>query len=299
LKPDRLKALWARSVAPGAIADIPVIRIDDDPHGASSAPVPITLPVMLEGSIENPGDIDRVKFQVKGGDRVAVEVQTPGKTIPQFNPYLRIVSIDGDEAFTNVHSRVNTCGDTIIKQVEPKTTYSFPRDGEFILEIRDITHAYGDKSLAYRVLLRPQIPHMGEVRLGEDQINLVAGEFTKLSVDTDQEEGFDGQIALTVEGLPTGVKAVMATELEPAVPAPFNPGKIERFRGENQRATFLFVSDPAAPATRRPVEARVMAQPAMRGKLGPSILVHKILFTVVQPAAVVSEERTSQPTEAR
>ncbi|MEX2264850.1 MAG: hypothetical protein WD696_23045 [Bryobacteraceae bacterium] len=318
LNPDRLKGLWSRAVeslygpqspankdgeASGggsqtAIPDVPVLRIDNDPHGASSEPVPVTVPVLVEGTIENPADIDRVKFRVKGGDRVTVEVQTLQKTIPQFNPYLRIVSTGGDEAFTNVHSRVNTCGDTIIKQVEPKTTYSFSRDGEFILEIRDITHTYGDKTFAYRVLLRQQVPHMGEVHISEDQVNLVAGEVSKLSIDTDQEEGFDGYIALTVEGLPEGVRAVMGTELEAAVPPPFNPGKIERFRPESQRATLLFLSESSTPPTRTPVEARVMAQPSMKGKLGRPILVKKILFTVVQPS-LVSEERMPRAPEAR
>ena len=299
LQPDRLHVLWSRAIPPATIPDIPVLKIDDDPHGASSEPVPVTLPVLIEGSMENPADIDKVKFRVKGGDRIAVEVQTLQKTIPQFNPYLRIVSMGGDEAFTNVHSRVNTCGDTILKQVEPKTTYSFPRDGEFILEIRDITHLYGDKSFAYRVLLRPQVPHMGEVHVAADQVNLVAGEVSKLSIDTDQEEGFDGQVALSVEGLPEGVRTVMGTELVPEVPAPFNAGKIERFRTESQKATFLFLSDPATPATRAPVEARVMAQPTVAGKLGKPILVKKILFTVVQPTAAASENPAPQKTEAR
>jgi hypothetical protein len=299
LTPDRLKTLWSRAVSPASVPAIPVLKIDDDPHGASSEPVPVTLPVMIEGAVENPGDIDRVKFRVKEGDRVSLEVQTAQKTIPLFNPYLRIVSTDGDEAFTNVHSRVNTCGDTIIKQVEPKTTYSFPREGEFVLEIRDITHAYGDKTFAYRVLLRQQIPHVGEVHVAEDQVNLTAGEVRKLSIGTDQEEGYDGYVALSLEGLPEGVRAVMGTELEPAVPAPFNPGKIERFRPESQKATFLLLSEPSAPATRTPVEVRVMAQPSVKGKLGRPILVKKVLVTVVQPGTSVSDERPPQITEAR
>ena len=299
LNPDRLKALWSRAIPPEMVPDIPVLKIDDDPHGASSEPALVTLPVIIEGAVENPADIDRVRFQVKEGDRVTVEVQTPRKTIPEFNPYLRIVSTAGDEAFTNVHSRVNTCGDTIIKQVEPKTTYSFPRNGEFILEIRDITHVYGNRTFAYRVLLRPQVPHVGEVHVAADQMNLVAGEVSKLSVDTDQEEGYDGYIALSLEGLPEGVRAVMGTELEPAVPAPFNPGKIERFRAESQKATFLLLSEPSAPATRAPVEARVIAQASMKSKMGRPILVRKILFTVVQPSSSISEERTPPATEAR
>ncbi len=300
VNPDRLRVLWSRAVPSGAaIPEMPVLKIDDDPHGASSDPVPVTLPILIEGTIERPADIDRVKFKVKGGDRIAIEVQTPQKSLPKFNPYLRVVSTDGDEAFTNVHSRLNTCGDTIIKQVEPKTTYSFPRDGEFILEIRDITHIYGGRGFVYRLALRHQVPHMGEVQIGSDQINLAAGEVGKLSVDADQEEGFDGEIALTVDGLPEGVRAVMGAELEAQTPPPYNPGKIERFRPESQKATFLFLSDPSTPATVHPVEVRVMAQPAMKGKMGRPILVKRILFMVVQPGPLVTDDRVSPPAEAR
>ena len=276
LQPDRLRALWSRAVASeGTIPEIAVIPMSDQP-------VSVTLPALLEGTIDRPARVDRVKFSVKAGDRIAVEVQTMRKTVPLFNPYLRIVSAGGDEAFTNVHSTVNTCGETILKQIQPKTTYSFPRDGEFLLEIRDITHAYGDSSFAYRVLLRQQIPHVGDVHVGEEQINLLAGEVTKMSVETDQEEGFDGQIALTVEGLPEGVHATMGTESRPHVPPPFNPGKVERFIPESQKATFLFLTDGSAAATSKPVEARIVAQPVMKGRLGRPLTVKKILVTVVK-----------------
>src|SRR5262249_33576430 len=268
LKPDRLRDLWSRSGAGGAVKEIPVVRIDEEKGAKDSAePLAITIPALIEGTIERPSNIDRVKFAVKAGDRIAIEVETVAKTIPLFNPHLRIVSAGGDEAFTNVHSTVNTCGDLILKQVQPKTIYSFPRDGEYILEIRDITHLYGDPTFSYRVLLRQQVPHMGEVRISEEQVNLMPGEVTKVSVDTDQEEGFDGQIALTIEGLPKGVRAVMGTELRPAVPPPYNPGKVERFKPESQRATFLFVTDQSAPPTSMPVEATIRAQSVMKGRL--------------------------------
>ncbi len=279
LKPDRLTALWARTAgasgdkAPEAIAPLRL---------TGQQPVSVSLPALLEGTIERPAQVHRVKFAVKANDRIVVEVETLRQTIPQFNPYLRIVSASGDEAFTNVHSTVNSCGDTILKQIQPKTTYSFPRAGEFILEIRDITHTYAGPDFAYRVFLRQQVPHVGEVHAAEEQINLVAGEVTKMGVQTDQEEGFDGQIALTVEGLPEGVRATMGTDVQPQVPPPYNPGKVERFQPESQKATFLFLTDETAPATSRPVEARIVARPVVKGKLGGPLTVKKILVTVVK-----------------
>src|SRR5712691_7596149 len=294
LKPDRLKDLWSRAGEVGVPKAIPVVRLTD-----SSEPVTVTIPALIEGAIERPAKIDRVKFAVKAGDRIALEVETVGATIPHFNPYLRIVSSRGDEAFTNVHSTVNTCGDLILKQVQPKTIYSFPREGEYILEIRDITHLYGDPGFSYRVLLRQQVPHMGEIKVSEEQVSLMPGEVTKVSVDTDQEEGFDGQIALTVEGLPQGVRAVMGTELQPAVPPPYNPGKVERFKPESQKATFLLVTAQSAAPTSKPVEATIVAQPVMKGRLGTSIIVKKILFTVAQVSPPSQQNREPKTEETR
>jgi hypothetical protein len=299
LKPDRLKILASRGGESTAAPKVSVVRLDAASHKAGGEPVSVTLPSLIEGTIDHPADIDRVKFKVKAGDRVALEVETVRKTLPQFNPYLRIVSSGGDEAFGNVHSTVNTCGDLILKQVQPKTTYSFPREGEFVLEIRDITHMYGDESFAYRVMLRQQIPHMGEVRVAEEQINLMAGEATKVSVDTDQEEGFDGQIALTVDGLPQGVRVITGTELQPHVPPAYNPGKIERFKPESQKATLLFVTDATAAPTTKPVEAKLIAQPVIKGKLGQSVLVKKILFTVVRPGPPGQKANDGKPPETR
>ena len=299
LKSDRLKVLAARGDESTAVPEVPVVRLDAKGRQAGSEPVSVSIPSLIEGTIEHPADIDRVKFRVKEGDRVALEVETVRKTLPQFNPYLRIVSASGDEAFGNVHSTVNTCGDLILKQVQPKTTYSFPREGEFILEIRDITHLYGDESFAYRVMLRQQVPHMGEIRIAEEQVNLMAGEATKVSVDTDQEEGFDGQIALTADGLPQGVRVITGTELQPHVPPPYNPGKIERFKPESQKATLLFVTDPGAAPTSRPVEARITAQPVIKGKLGQPVLVKKILLTVVHPGLPGQKASDAKPPETR
>jgi hypothetical protein len=103
-----------------------------------------------------------------------------------------------------------------------------------------------------------------------------------MGVETDQEEGFEGQIVLTVEGLPEGVRAMMGTDVQPQVPPPYNPGKVERFQPESQKATFLFLTDQTAPATPRPVEARIVAQPVVKGKLGSPLMVKKILVTVVK-----------------
>ena len=316
LDPDRMKALWSRAVpelAPkpphqrdsessnhgvvAAIPQIPVVHVDAEPKKAPVEPPEIPVPALIVGTIEHPGDIDRVRFSIKEGSRLVLEVETPEKTVPRFNPYLRVVDAEGVEAFSNIHSYINS-NRVVGKQIHPKTSYAFPRNGEFTLEIRDITANYGDREMRYRVLVRPQVPHMGAVHVETDYLNLVAGEAKKLSVTTDQEEGYDGYVVLSIEGLPQGVRAVPATEVEPDSPPPFNLGKVERFTTKSKKATFVFLCERDAPSTGTPVKAHVYAQPVTQGKLGARIAVRELLIMVVRRHDSVSANQTTKAAES-
>ena len=301
LRTDRMEVLRQRTVSsprPGMGEDqtpesqsgsgrsqasegIPIVDLDGMSEEESEAEA-ITLPALLVGSIEHPGDIDRVRFSAKVGDRIALEIETPLKTVPVFNPFLKIVDAQGAEVLTNIHSILNA-NTEIEKQIRPKVIHSFPRAGEFTLEIRDITASLGDASMAYRVLIRPQVPHMGQIHVEEDHLNLVAGTATPISLVTDQEEHFDGSIALTLSGLPEGVTAVTATQSEPEAPPAVNEGRKERYVSKSRKATLVLVAAADAPNTPVPVTVKVMAQPVVKGRMGRMTPVKDLLVMVVSP----------------
>ncbi len=309
LAQDRMKALWTRAVPslaprpepvssagkaesasqpqPDPFAPIPEICLSGQDL-AGSEPPEITLPTLLTGVLQRPGEFHRVRFSAAIGDRIALEVETPDKTVPLFNPYLKLVDADGVEVVTNVHSFLNS-NTEIQKQIYPKTTHAFPRAGDFTLEIRDITATLGDERMNYRVLVRPQVPHMGKIHIEDEVLNLEAGRAGTVSVITDQEEGFEGAIMLTMEGVPPGVEAMTATKSEPVQPPPINRGREDRYIARNQKATLLLVVSPDAPATARPVTVRVAARPVVEGLLGPVTPV-KDLFVMVLPTREAHRE---------
>ena len=314
LRADRMDALRARTASPprppaqtepaaeGRAGTrkpplpetIPVIELDEAPDEASEAMV-VALPALLVGTIEHPGDIDRVRFAAKVGDRIALEVETPRATVPVFNPYLKMVDAEGAEVLTNVHSILNA-NTEIEKQIRPKVIHSFPRAGEFTLEIRDITAAFGGPSMAYRLLIRPQVPHMGQIHVEEGHLNLVAGTARPLSLVTDQEEHFEGSIALSLAGLPAGVTAVAATQAEPDAPPAVNEGRKERYVSRSRKATLVLVASAEAPATPLPVPVTVMAQPVEEGRMGRMTPVKDLLLMVVAPA-VPADRAALNPVE--
>ena len=260
-------------------AKIPSFYLRETDQEQSVPPV-ITLPVLLVGKIDVPGDIDQVRFSAKVGFGIAIEIETPNKTVPIFNPYIRVTDLQGEEVFTNVHSFLNA-NTEIQKQIKPKTIHSFPRSGEFTLEIRDITAVFGDSFMDYRVLIREQVPHMGKIHVEDDYLNLIPGRSTKLNVITDQEEGFSGSIALTLEGLPPGVRALTATESDSDKPLPVNDGKKDRYLAKSRKATFVLIVNKDVKPTRFPVKVRLLAQPVMNGRLGIETPVKELIVMVV------------------
>ena len=285
LPPNTIDALWSRSSArPNEEVGGEISVANADTGSSNSEPVDVSLPAFIEGAVERPGDIDRVRFEAKRGDGIAIEIETPDAGPPDFVPYLKVVDEAGVEVFTNVRSMVHANGGFIMKTLEPKTVFDFLRDGRFTIEIRDLTTQRGDDRFAYRILIRPQVPHVGAVHIDEDRLNLVAGEIHKLSIVTDQEEGFDGYIALAVDGLPEGVRVLPATEVKfLKVQQPrLSEGKVERYLAKNRTATLLLATDKGAPATRTPAHARILATPVRKGEMGRPIVVKELPVMVLQ-----------------
>jgi hypothetical protein len=295
LEADRMARLAFRTILPSAPAELNILDADAELYAVPSEPPKIQIPAMITGVVERPGDIDRVRFSVNEGDKLVFEIYTPEKSLPEFNPLLRVVDADGVETLTNIWSRVNV-NDNISKQIYAKTAYAFPRAGEFTLEIRDITASFGDPAMHYAVLVRPWVPHLGEAHVGPDRLNLVAGKTERLSIVIDQEEGYDGLAVFSVEGLPAGVEAVMGAEADPEAPPPFNEGKKERFVTQSQKATFALLTSGDALLTRDPVTAKVFVRPAVNGELGDKILAKEILMMVVANPSKPEEISSSSDT---
>jgi hypothetical protein len=131
------------------------------------------------------------------------------------------------------------------------------------------------------------------------QLNLVPGESKKVSVLTEHEEGFDGQVALSFEDLPQGVQVLAAAEVEPERARPLDEGKKERFRPGQQVVTVLLAAAPDTPATRLPQMARVKARPVVNGRMGETIVVQSIPVMVVKPEEKPSDKADHKDAETQ
>ena len=303
IRPDHIRRIRARTVEPGngAGADsagnggplheegsdsgpttYSIIREQESNDGGGPVPE-ATLPFLVEGAIDQPGDVDRlVSFRVQPGQKLSFELETPEATLPDFNPRLALLDEAGRVVLSNVYRRVVRQALSYSKTIEPKTIHTFLRGGTYSLRIRDTTQRNGASDFRYRLLARPQIPHAGELKVQEDRLNLVPGEAGKLTVTTGQEEGFTGQIVLRVDGLPQGVQALPSTDYQPEKPPHLDQGPKQRYLPQQGATSVMIVAGPDAPATRMPRILRIQARPVVSGKMGPLLPVGKVHLMVLE-----------------
>ncbi|MBM3803229.1 MAG: hypothetical protein FJW26_13090 [Acidimicrobiia bacterium] len=316
LEPDRLQALQARTVGetlmghsgaggrstavtgsaalsdPSSSASDVDVTTDDgvlrvltevEPNDTPDQASEVSLPFLVEGAIGRPNDVDTFKFKVPAKAKLAFELETPEVATPAFNPHLSVIDANGEEMLTNYYRKIAGDGDDWVKLIQAKVVYTFEREGYYTLRIRDITARFGETAFRYRVIVRPQIPHVGKIEVQEDGLNLVAGEAKKLTLVTEQEEGFGGEILFSVQGLPPGVQALAGADVEPDTEPPLPEINKERFVPKSKKTTILLAADADAPASGVPQLARIIARPVVGGKIGAPLTVGGVVVMVLKP----------------
>ncbi|MCH2373357.1 MAG: hypothetical protein MK538_04185 [Planctomycetes bacterium] len=276
-------------------------------------------PQWFEGAIDEPGELDRFRFQVEAGERLAFEVETPDAAPPSFNPWLRVLDKKGQEVVANLYNEYGGNGLSPNRCVERKTIHTFPEAGEYTLEVRDLTTLLAGAEFRYRVLVRPQVPHLGrtELTLGvfsvssilveaTDRLNLNAGEARKLTVLFEKEEGFDGDVFVEVDDLPSGVRVL------PSSPASwtelllqgiqYRPRGVHLMEPESHRPvreaiTVLVSASPDAVPTSNPRFLNVRLRPVINDLPGQAIFAGRLPLMVVA-ASPTAEAASDDSTNA-
>lgn len=248
---------------------------------AKDAPA-MAIPGIVEGRLTKPAQVHRVRLQVDRPQDLAIEVETPAATLPRFNPVVRLLAPDGgNEIVTNVYTKRNNNGLYMMKMIQAKSTVTLRSSGEYVLEVRDITTDVAGDDFAYRILVRPQIAHVGRVDVPEDRVNIEPGETKPVTVNIEREEDFKGLVLVSAEGLPPGVTATagMANPVErPPLP---NGGRVERYVGKPQTATLLLTADENAQSGELPVTVRVLVRTLRDGRQGAPMVVKEIPVMVI------------------
>jgi hypothetical protein len=241
----------------------------------------LKFPGTVEGGLTQAGEAQRTQFHLDGPQDIAIEVETPADTTPLFNPIVRLLGANGQEVATNVLASHDACTNEMSKSIQPKTVIPLRDAGDYTVEIRDTTPDHVAPGFRYRVQVRPQIPHVGQVRISDDHVNLSPGLVKTVRVIFDREEGYEGAVVVMAESLPPGVQALSGADFEPDKDPPSFQSKRERYTPRSERAVVVFTAAPDAAITTLPQIVQLVVRPVMDGKLGAVIGKKEIPITVV------------------
>ena len=132
---------------------------EKEPNETWEEAIELAFPGLVEGTIEKADDVDIFKMEIPTGQAVAFELETPESTVPQFNPWLKVIDERGNEVVTNLLRSEEFEKVTVpyLRSLEAKVTQTFNKGGTHYLEVRDMTSRYGNTAFRYRLLVRPQI----------------------------------------------------------------------------------------------------------------------------------------------
>ncbi len=278
------------------------VHSEEEPGDRLEDAVEIPVPSIVEGVIQHPGDSDLFKFKVHPGQKLAFEVETPEVTRPDFNPLLQVIDSRGRDQFSSLRrtEKYRSVTSVHLVAVDPKVIGTFDKGGDYYLKVRDVTLRKGGPGFRYRVLVRPQIPHVGDIhletrtrdfedgRVDPHRVNLPVGKAAKLTLIMEQEEGFflpSNQIAVSVKGLPAGVEALPGASsyrLPGSPKPPVIKGADHHLPKVQTISVVLHSRDDTAP-THLPAWITVTARPIVGGRLGPKLTVKKIPLTILDP----------------
>jgi len=275
LSANRLNELVARGGKPQDQKSVETYRAT-----ATSAPT-FQLPGTVEGGLAEPGETHRAHFRLDGPQDLAIEVETPATAPPLFNPIVRLLNTAGQEVATNIFVGRGACSGALVKSLQAKTIVPVRDPGDYTVEIRDTTSDLAEPGFRYRLQVRPQIPHLGQVKIDEDHVNLALEETKTIRVIFDREEGYHGAVAVAVESLPPGVQALAGADFEPDKDPPQFLGKRERYTPRTERTVVVFTASAEAAPMRQPQVARLVVRPIADGKLGDVVAVKQIPVMVI------------------
>ena len=171
-------------------------------YRAGPEPVIFKIPGTLEGALAQPGETHRARFHLDKPADIAIEIETPAAAPPYFNPIFRLLNNAGEEVASNIFAGKGACTGAMTKSMQSKTILPLRDTGDYTLEIRDATADLAGADFQYRVQVRPQVPHVGQVKVDADAMNLAQGEAKMIRVAFDREEDYRGAVTVAAESLP-------------------------------------------------------------------------------------------------
>jgi hypothetical protein len=162
----------------------------------------VTLPVIINGRIDKPGDRDVFGFKSNAGDKVIAEVYARRLNSP-LDSILKLTNANGKKLMFNDDHEDKGAGLTT-HHADSRLSTTLPANGFYYIHISD-AQTKGGAAYGYRLRISQPRPDF-ELRVVPSSINARAGAAVPFTVYALRKDGFSGDIALTFKDAPKGFR---------------------------------------------------------------------------------------------
>ncbi|MCX6984272.1 MAG: PPC domain-containing protein [Lentisphaerae bacterium] len=172
----------------------------------------IKYPVLIDGAIDSPGDVDFFRIKAGKGDKIVAEVFARRLDSP-LDSLIQIMDGNGKILFWNDDwSRLNVGNHT--HHSDSYCLFEIPEDGEYFIKISD-SQAKGGEKFKYKLRIDRPRPDF-QIFMDPSVLNGSSGVAIPFTVNVFRMDGFDLPIVVNVENGPSGVK-IDGNEIPPGV----------------------------------------------------------------------------------
>ncbi len=161
---------------------------------------PVTPPLIVNGRIDQPGDVDTFRFEGRAGDQIVAEVYARRLDSP-VDSTLKLTDATGRQLAFNDDHEDKGAGLTT-HRADSLLSITLPANGTYYLALGDAQHK-GGPAYGYRLRISPPQPDF-ELRVVPSSVNVRAGAAVSLTVYALRKDGFSDEIALTLKDAPSG-----------------------------------------------------------------------------------------------
>lgn len=197
---------FASNYVPFALDTLPEC-LDTEPNDEPSKAQKVTLPVIVNGRADRPGDWDVFEVEGKAGQTIVAEV-TARRLGSPYDSFVKVTGADGkiiglNDDHYDAGSGLNT------DHADSYIMVKLPADGKYFIHLGD-TRRHAGKEYAYRLRISEPQPDFA-LRVVPSRIVMPSKGSAAVTVFAIRKDGYDGPIALSFKDLPQGFESGGAT----------------------------------------------------------------------------------------
>jgi hypothetical protein len=175
---------------------------EKEPNHAIATAQAISMPIIVNGRIDQPGDIDVYRIEGKAGSEVVAEIHARRLNSP-LDSALKLTDTAGVQFASNDDHEDKGAGLTT-HHADSRLVAKLPADGVYFLRVTDAQRG-GSPEHSYRLRVSPPQPDF-ELRVVPSSLSGRAGGSVPVTIHALRKDGFTGEIAVALRNAPPGFK---------------------------------------------------------------------------------------------